>query len=130
MSDHVRMAAVVYAKDLSRIAEFYAAVLGVDGAHRQEDHVVLQSSALQLVIQAIPASIARTIEITTPPARRTDTPIKLAFPVDSIARMRATAAELGGQIDSPEHEWQFREDRVCDGYDPEGNVLQLRERLS
>ena len=29
-----------------------------------------------------------------------------------------------------EREWEFDGDRVCDGHDPEGNVLQLRERVA
>ena len=63
------------------------------------------------------------------PVRRADTPIKLVFTVASIEAARVLAAARGGQIDLPEREWQFREFRVCDGHDPEGNVVQLRERV-
>jgi hypothetical protein len=53
--------------------------------------------------------------------------VKLAFPVASIAQARAAAAGLGGQVDPLEREWRFGANKVCDGHDPEGNVLQLRE---
>ncbi len=128
VSDQARFGAVVYAKDVSRISAFYAAVLGVDVAHHEDDHVILESPGCQLVVQAIPTSIAQSIVVNSPPTRRRDTPLKLVFPVDSITRVRAVADDLGGQIDSSEHEWHFQQDRVCDGCDPEGNVIQLRER--
>lgn len=96
---------------------------------REEDHVILETPECQIVVPAIPASIAQDIVITSPPSRRTETPLKFAFPVGSIARSRAAVEQLAGQIDSPDHEWQFGDDRVCDGQDPEGNVFQLRERL-
>ncbi len=62
------------------------------------------------------------------PVRRTDTPLKLAFDVDSIAAARDAALNLGGGIDPAEREWTFQGRRVCDGYEPEGNVVQLREK--
>jgi predicted enzyme related to lactoylglutathione lyase len=129
VSDRSKVAVVIYAKDIVAVSEFYAAVLAAPDTRREEDHVVLETPECQLVVLAIPAPIAADIVITNPPSRRSETPLKLAFPVDSIAASRSTAAQHGGQIDPPDHEWQFGDDRVCDGHDPEGNVLQLRERL-
>jgi hypothetical protein len=40
---------------------------------------------------------------------------------------RETAAKLGGELDPPERERLFQLSIVCDGHDPEGNVLQLRQ---
>lgn len=121
--------AVVYAKDLARVSAFYAELLGFAAANSQPDHVVLESPGYELVVVAIPERIAESIELADPPVRRTDTPIKLVFTVASIEAARVLAAARGGQIDPPEREWQFREFRVCDGHDPEGNVVQLRERV-
>ncbi len=34
----------------------------------------------------------------------------------------------GGEVFPPEREWNFQGYRVCDGMDPEGNVVQFRQR--
>jgi hypothetical protein len=61
------------------------------------------------------------------PALREDSYWKLALPVASIAAARTIASLLGGGLKSPEQEWEARGFRACDGYDPEGNVIQVRE---
>jgi len=96
--------------------------------HTEADHVVLESPALQLVIVAIPAAIAAAIEIAEPPLRRTDTPIKLAFSVASLDAARKAAPLFGGELNPVEREWVYQHHRVCDGHDPEGNVVQFRVR--
>jgi hypothetical protein len=62
-----------------------------------------------------------------PPEPREDTALKLVFGVENIARARRRAAELGGAVKAAEREWDFEGAKVCDGYDPEGNVFQLRQ---
>jgi catechol 2,3-dioxygenase-like lactoylglutathione lyase family enzyme len=119
--------AVVYARDIARVSGFYAGILGMEETHREGDHIVLDSPTFQLVVVAIPEHIAASIELADPPIRRTDTPIKLVFTVPSIHVARTTARLLGGELNPPEREWQFQEFRVCDGHDPEGNVVQFRE---
>jgi hypothetical protein len=79
------------------------------------------------VIHAIPPDIAASFEITRPPVRREETPVKLVFLVTSIRAARALAIAHGGQVDPIEREWVFGTYRVCDGHDPEGNVIQLRQ---
>jgi predicted enzyme related to lactoylglutathione lyase len=79
---------------------------------------------------AIPARIAAHIEIATPPLLREDTPIKLVFVVHSIAAARSVAPVHGGELNPPDTDWDLHGGRVCDGQDPEGNVIQLRERTS
>jgi len=120
--------AVVYAKNVERVSAFYAECCGLEVAHSADDHVVLASPTFQLSIVAIPASIAASIAITTPPARRTETPIKLFFHVDSIDAIREVATRLGGELNPPASAWGFQGTRVCDGHDPEGNVVQFREK--
>jgi predicted enzyme related to lactoylglutathione lyase len=58
---------------------------------------------------------------------RQDSYVKVCLPVESIAAARAVAAANGGAIKSPQHEWEARGFRACDGHDPEGNVIQVRE---
>jgi predicted enzyme related to lactoylglutathione lyase len=119
--------AVVYAKDMPRVSAFYAEVARLRVTHADHDHVVLESEGFQLIVHAIPADSAASFEITTLPLRREDAAVKLAFPVPSLAAARALAAKHGGELDPAEREWQFQDSRICDGHDPEGNVIQLRE---
>lgn len=123
-------AAVLYAKDLPKVGNFYANVAGLQVTHEESDHVVLESDTFQLVVVAIPGKHAASIHITEPPQRRENTAVKLVFPVASIAATRRLAQLHGGQLNTPSREWMFQDSRVCDGHDPEGNVVQFRERAS
>ena len=127
MSDRTKAGAVVYAKSIARVSAFYSGVVGLEVVYSEADHVVLESPVLQLVVVAIPEHIAASIELADPPIRRTDTPIKLVFTVASIGVARDAAKRLGGELNPPEREWQFQGFRICDGHDPEGNVVQFRE---
>jgi catechol 2,3-dioxygenase-like lactoylglutathione lyase family enzyme len=122
-------AAVIYAKDLERLVEFYA-VLGlkvdeVEGG----DFAVLLGDGLELSIVQIPKHIASQVEISTPPQARTRTPLKLAFFVPSIDKSLEATRVLGGRIKEDAKRWEFRGHAVQDAIDPEGNVYQLRERF-
>jgi predicted enzyme related to lactoylglutathione lyase len=119
--------AIVYAKDIRRVARFYAEVAGLEIMHEVDDHIVLESETVELVIVQIPPDIAARIVITTPPQRRENTALKLVFAVPSLSQARATAEANGGQLNPPGKEWSFQGLRVCDGCDPEGNMIQLRE---
>jgi predicted enzyme related to lactoylglutathione lyase len=119
--------AAIYAKDILRVSRFYEQVTGLAISHEESGYIVLGSNAFQLVVVSIPPHIAGQIHIASPPERREDSAIKLVFIVPSIASARAVASELGGVIDGADREWKFQNAVVCDGHDPEGNVLQLRE---
>jgi predicted enzyme related to lactoylglutathione lyase len=129
MSTNPKPSAVLYANDITRVANFYAKAIGFSITHTEASHVVLESSIFQLVVHAIPTEIAATIEIATPPIRREDTPIKLGFPVASISATRIAAAKHGGELNAQDREWEFQGRRVCDGHDPEGNVIQVSEAV-
>lgn len=118
---------VVYAKDIFNVSAFYEKVDSLSIMHSESDYVALESSGFQLIVVAIPAHIAESIHVTKPPQRREDTAVKLVFFVSSIANARLAASHLGGQLNPPEKEWSFQGSRVCDGHDPEGNVVQFRE---
>ena len=128
MSSELAFGAVVFAKDVPTLSRFYEAVLGLERLHSADDHCVLRAaSGMELVVHGIPRAIADTYSISTPPERREDCALKLFFPVPSLALARARARALGGDLQGPEQEWEMRGFRACDGHDPEGNVLQLRE---
>ena len=122
-------AAALYALDVPRVAAFYVAVAGLKATETEPAYIVLESSDFELSIIEVPPLLAAEIEISAPPVPREETPIKLAFFVPSIAEARGVAGSFGGVIDPTEREWTFRGHRICDGHDPEGNVLQLREPL-
>src|SRR5262249_5762957 len=119
--------AVLYAKDLGRLAEFYSTVAGVEPKAIEKGFAVLGSEGSQFVIVRIPKRIADSIDIAMPPKPREGTPLKLMFAVEDIAHARDRAAELGGAMNPVEREWEFQGDKVCDGHDPEGNIFQLRQ---
>jgi len=104
MSDQIQAGAVLYASDVARLQAFYQAVAGLAVEQVESDHVVLASPSFQLVILGIPARIAASIAIETPPRRRTGTPVKLVFFVADIATARATAASHGGELNPVEKE--------------------------
>jgi predicted enzyme related to lactoylglutathione lyase len=122
--------AVLFAQDVSKIAQFYASVLGMKATHTEPDLVVLESNAAQLVIHGVPAAVKKKYPISVPPRVREDTAVKLVFPVPSIALARTAASSLGGSIAPATKEFQARGFRACDGVDPEGNVVQFRQNAS
>ncbi|GAB3254887.1 VOC family protein [Chitinimonas naiadis] len=122
--------AVIYAKDLASVRDFYVAVTDLKLVRLEPDYALLENATYQLVIHAIPPVYAADITIDNPPKRREDTAIKLIFLVNSIAAARRLALQHGGIVDPKQQEWQFQRYLVCDGHDPEGNVIQLREWLT
>ena len=107
--------AVLYAKDLGRLVEFYSSVAGIEPQAFEEGFAVLGPKPSQFLIVRMPKRIAETIDIIAPPEPREDTPIQLVFGVKDIAHARDRAAELGGAMKALEREWEFEGVKVCDG---------------
>jgi catechol 2,3-dioxygenase-like lactoylglutathione lyase family enzyme len=118
---------VLFAKSLDRIATFYSAVLGLTEANRDDEHIVLESPGFQLVVHRITGDSATTTEMGDPALRRATAAFKPVFFVPSIASVRHLAQSHGGVMEPTEMEWSFNGVPVCDGLDPEGNVIQFRE---
>lgn len=130
MSNALRPAVVIYAKDVDRVALFYASVLELTETARADDHITLSAPSYAITVVRIRAQLASQIEISTPPQRRENVAIKLVLPVDSLERAREKVAKLGGAIGAIEKQWQFDGAIRCDGNDPEGNVIQFAEAAS
>lgn len=136
MYDNVMSGAVIYTADCERLAAFYIAVIGFRECERGTEYVVLEDVTTQLVLlrtddetnaaAAGAMAITRRADAGQAP-RRSEAAIKLVFRVPSIEAARAAAANVGGRINAARHEWRFGAYRVCDGLDPDGNVIQLRE---
>ena len=127
MSYDSRIGAVLFAKNLDQVATFYSLVLGLTEASRDGDHILLESSGFQLVVHRILGGHTEAAEITVPPARRRTAAFKPVFFVPSISRLRVVAEANGGFMEPADREWSFNGVTVCDGLDPEGNVIQFRE---
>jgi predicted enzyme related to lactoylglutathione lyase len=130
MSDQQTAGAILYAKDIAQVSKFYESVSGLKITASKQDHIVLETEVFQLLVVSVPKEIADQIEIAIPPIRREDTPIKLIFFVASIQSARILAVQFGGELDHPGAEWRLGDTLVCDGHDPEGNVVQFRARLA
>jgi hypothetical protein len=127
MSNIRKSGAVLFAKDPERVARFYEVLAGMQVTHAGKDIIVLESPGSRLMVHPVPPKIARTIDITVPPKRRTNATVKLVFAVKSIAAARAGAPALGGELNAAEKMFEARGFRACDGHDPEGNVIQFQE---
>ena len=121
------LTATLYAKDAGRLAGFYAEVLGLERAEEGASFVVLASEGVELAIVQVPPAIAETILVADPPEVREDLPIKLSVLVDDAEAVRPVVVRAGGGLAAPEAAWAWRGHLHVDGWDPEGNVFQLRQ---
>ncbi|MEG0920196.1 MAG: glyoxalase/bleomycin resistance/dioxygenase family protein [Comamonas sp.] len=124
MSGPAAAGVLIYAKNRDLLAQFYTQILGMRELHRRDEIVVLESEHFQLVIHAIPASIAEHVHVSTPPVRRENVALKFFATIDSIAAVRALAAQLGGQVF--DELWHGPGFVACNAMDSEGNVFQMR----
>ena len=127
MSYQSRTGAVLFATKLEQIATFYAQVLGLSEANRDDDYILLESPGFELVVHRIPAHSPTASEVAEPAVRRATAAFKPVFFVPSLATVRSTAHAHGGAMEPPDKEWSFNGILVCDAVDPEGNVIQFRE---
>ena len=86
------------------------------------DFARYDAGGVLFALHAIPTDIAKTIEISEPPRRRSDTAIKYTFHVDDVPAVRARLAAHGVTMSEPR---TFGSRTFCDGVDPEGNVFQI-----
>lgn len=119
---------VIFAKNKKRVSAFYRRTLGLSASEEQPSHDLLVGPGIELVIHAIPRQYATDIVITRPPQVREDTPLKPVFVVPDLDAVRAAAKAAGGFLKPAEAAWEIRGHTVLDGWDPEGNVLQFRQR--
>ena len=119
---------VVFAKNKKRLSTFYADALELKVEESAASHDLLRGNGYEVVVHSIPRKYATAIKIKRPPTPREETPFKPTFVVPSLERVRAVAKATGGYLKPAEAAWQFRGCTVLDGWDPEGNVVQFKER--
>lgn len=81
-----------------------------------------ETGGVVFALHAIPAEIAKNIEIKSPPAPREEDPVKLIFEVKDVEFERIRLESLGIQV--LRRPWQ-RPGETCDAVDPEGNIFQI-----
>ena len=121
------VSAVLFVKDLERVATFYVQALGMSCTLSEDHHFVLNCRGFTLIVHQIPKDIADGIALQKPPQRRVKGTLRLNFPVQNIAEARRLARSLGGQVDDTPPEWAEPNANVFLGYDPEGNVFKVSE---
>ena len=117
------VSAVLFAKDLRKVASFYREVFSARQLRNDADHELLECRGFHLVVHQIPPAFAQSIVVSAPPVRRESTALRLDFPVDDIEQARREAKRLGGQIDERPPSWAVDSSNFYLGYDPEGNVI-------
>jgi predicted enzyme related to lactoylglutathione lyase len=117
------MSAVLFVKDASKVKRFYIEALG--GLLLREDahYAVIDWQGFHLVVHEIPPHLASSIVVNVPPERRESGSLRLDYPIADVAKARAAAKRLGGQIDDAPPAWAEGDTRFFLGYDPEGNVF-------
>lgn len=128
MPGPARAGALIYAREPGLLSHFYRTLLQMEIRSQSEQLIVLENGDIQLLVHTIPEPYIGQVVVTTPPALREQGAIKLFFTVPSLAWAEAKAADLGGGL-LPQ-QWSGPGFVVRNAFDPEGNILQLREFLS
>lgn len=117
---------VVYAQDIARVAEFYARTLSRPVVDRDAGFILVGDATLEVAIVQMPEALIAANPLATPPRLREDTPVKPSFLVSDLERAAAAALATGGGTKPISAAWSWRGQLHLDGYDPEGNPVQLR----
>lgn len=131
MQEHASRAVtlVIYAKDLKRLANFYESVLRLAREEEEDDFVLLGSKSVDLAIVQAPSTVSELISVQSPPQVRSETPIKPSFAVSDLESVRSAVEAAGGDLKPAAATWTWRGALHLDGWDPEGNVFQLRQQV-
>lgn len=119
---------VVFAKNKKRVSAFYARTLGLAVEESATSHDLLCGHGYEIVVHAIPRKYAAEIRIARPPALREETPFKPVFVVDSLDAVRVEAKATGGGLNPDDTAWRIRGHLVLHGWDPEGNIVQFKQK--
>lgn len=129
LTEILSVAAVIFVSNVQRVRDFYRAVVTMNLAEDQPNYAILTIPGFELVIHGIPGELDSSLTSNEVPEVREECNLKLCLPVECIQEARARAVGLGGFIKAEEYEWSARGVKACDGYDPEGNVFQVRAAL-
>jgi hypothetical protein len=128
-SQHGQAGLVVFAKNVKKLSTFYAQTLGLEVLESARSHHLLRGNGYEVVVHAIPAKIAREIHIAKPPVLREDSAMKPSFVVPDLHTLRLAVVATCGWLKPDDMAWTIRDYKVLDGCDPEGNILQFKQKL-
>jgi catechol-2,3-dioxygenase len=111
---------MLFVKDLPKMSSFYRDAIGLELVEAREGWIALDAGGSTFVLHEIPSAIAKDIAIETPPRRRSETPYKLTFVVDDVARIAGLVPAFGGVAGEVK---RSGEAVSCEVLDPEGNVF-------
>ena len=120
---------VVFAKSVIKLSAFYVRTLGLEVLESARSHQLLCGNGYEVVVHAIPTKIAREITIAKPPVLREDSAMKPSFVVPDLKALRLAVVATGGWLKPEDMAWAIRGYTVLDGCDPEGNILQFKQKL-
>ena len=119
---------VVFSINVRRLAVFYETVLGAEPIDESSGDIRIINERDEVLIHSIPKKIGKDIKITSPPAPRENSPLKPVFDVLSLEHALGSVEATGGVVTSR----GFSLDGLTrrDVLDPDGNIIQLRCRIS
>ena len=120
---------VVFATSVKKLSAFYVRTLGLEVLESASSHQLLRGNGYEVVVHAIPAKMAREITIAKPPVLREGSAMKPSFVVPDLEALRLAVVATGGWLKPAELAWTIRGHTVLDGCDPEGNILQFKQKL-
>ena len=115
---------VLFVDDLTRSANFYAALLGGELSDLSATFVRVSTDANEVLLHQIPGATPNATY-----APREEVAMKPVYVVGSIDAARAAVAQLGGRVYDASSVATYGNVHYCDAVDPEGNIIQLAERL-
>jgi len=119
---------VIFVKNKKRVSAFYQSTLNLQVAESDTGHDLLRGHGYEVVVHSIPRKYATRIQIAKPPAPREMACFKPTFVVPDLEVVRLAAEKAGGYLKPAEGAWHFRGCTVLDGWDPEGNIVQFKQR--
>jgi hypothetical protein len=119
---------VVFSINVRRLAVFYESVLGAEPLDESSGDIRLSNERDEVLIHSIPEKIAKDIKITSPPTPRENSALKPVFDVISLERALGSVEATGGVVTSRGFSFDGMTRR--DVLDPDGNIIQLRCRVS
>ena len=116
--------AMIYVKDFPRMKGFYQQMLSAEPVNTEwtDSWALFETGGTHFALHAIPAEIARNMEISSPPKSRETSPVKLIFAVDNVPAERNRLEAMG--VIMLRRPWQNAAEE-CEGVDPEGNIFQI-----
>ena len=112
---------VLWVSSLGKSVKFYSAIFEDKHPYLTEDFASVEGNGNEVLLHLLPEQYANQ------PTFGEDNPIKPVFEVNSIDKAKLAAGSNGGRIKSEIQEhgsWKY-----SDGNDPDGNIIQLRERI-